>query len=232
MRSPLSALIVGLALALPMPLPARAQGRITVTAEAQVEAPPDMAQVSLGVTTRAGTAAAAMAANSAELARVMDRLTAAGIAPRDIQTTGLSLSPDWQGAEDGAPARITGYTAQNMVTVRVRDLGILGPVLDAAVRDGANTLHGLSFGLAAPEALMDQARRTAVARALDRARLLAEAAGARLGPVLEISEGGGGWQPQPMFRAEAAATGAVPVAGGEVSLTASVTLVIALQPAP
>ncbi|MBD3765771.1 MAG: SIMPL domain-containing protein [Rhodobacterales bacterium] len=230
MRIPLSALIVGLALALP--LPGWAQGRITVTAEARVEAPPDVAQVTLGVTSRAETAAAAMVANSAELARVMDRLTAAGIAPRDIQTTGLSLSPDWQGADDGAPARITGYTAQNMVTVRVRDLGVLGPVLDAAVRDGANTLHGLSFGISAPDPLLDQARRTAVARALDRARLLAEAAGTQLGPILEISEGGQGWQPQPMFRAEAAAMDAVPVAGGEVSLTASVTLVIALQPAP
>lgn len=228
----LNALFLATALALPLTGPALADdavevAHITVTGEGRVDLRPDMATISLGVTTQGDTAAAAMAANSAELARVLDRLRAAGIAERDLQTSGLSLNPNWDNTygSGGAP-QIRGYVAANMLTVRVRALETLGGVLDAAVTDGANTLNGVSFGLAEPDPMLDEARRRAVADASHRALLLAQAAGVGLGKVVSITEGGGYAPPVPMYRMQADAVAApVPMAEGEVALAATVTMV-------
>jgi uncharacterized protein YggE len=219
------------ALALATTLPARAEPpvpQITVTGEGRVDRAPDLATISLGVTTQGDTAAAAMAANSEGVAAVLANLAAAGIEPRDIQTSGLSLNPNWTGYGSSATPQIDGYTAMNSVTVRVRALDGLGTVLDAAVQDGANTLNGLTFGLADPDPAMDEARIKAVADAQRRAGLLAGAAGVTLGPVLTISESFGTGAPAPMYRMDAAASAPVPVASGEVSLVASVTITWAL----
>lgn len=200
--------------------------RITVTGEGRVDASPDMATISLGVTSEASTAAAAMAANSVELGRVLANLRGAGIEGRDLQTSGLTLNPNWRSDDNGSNGRIVGYIAANMLTVRVRALDSLGVVLDAAVQDGANTLNGVSFGLAQPEPVLDEARKRAVADATHRALLLTEAAGVSLGAVAAISEGGGSFAPALMFGKSADMTAsAVPVASGEVSLSASVTMV-------
>lgn len=203
--------------------------QISVTGEGRVDGAPDMATISLGVTTQDKTAGAAMAANSDGVAAVLANLTAAGIAARDIQTTGLSLNPVWSSYDSGPVQKIEGYVAANMVTVRVRALDTLGTVLDAAVKDGANTLNGLTFGLADPVPAMDSARALAVADAQRKAAQLAQAAGVTLGPVLSISEGGAYEAPQPMFRQDAAAS-AVPVAGGEVATVATVTILYAIAP--
>ena len=201
--------------------------RITVTGEGRVDAVPDMATLSIGVTTQAETAGAALTANSRQLSQVLARLRDAGIAVRDLQTSGLSMQPNWDYSNNAAP-RITGYVSTNMLTVRVRALETLGGVLDAAVRDGANTFNGLGFALADPAMALDEARRRAVADARHKAALLTEAAGMTLGPVLSISEGGG--QPAPMYRMEAVVADAVPVAEGEVTLSAQVSIVYAILP--
>ena len=229
MRLALTACLAALALSLALD-PSNAQtgptpSRITVTGVGEVAAAPDMATISLGVTSRADTAAAAMSAVTEQLSRVLENLGAAGVAARDLQTSGLSLSPNIDYGRDQSPGEIDGYTATNQVSVRVRALESLGKTLDAAVRDGANTLNGLTFGLADPAPKMDEARRRAVDDARHRAELFAGAAGATLGPVLEISEGSAPG-PQPMFRmADAAAAPApVPVEAGELTLSASVTI--------
>jgi uncharacterized protein YggE len=202
--------------------------RITVTGEGSVNARPDMATVNLGVTTEGPTAKDAMAANTAQLATVLDKLRASGIEDRDIQTSGLSLNPNWQQVDGQMTPTIVGFIASNMLTVRVRALDNLGAVLDAAVTDGANSFNGLSFGLADPAPSMNEARKLAVADATARAQLLSEAAGMRLGPVVAISEGGGMGAPMPMFRMEASAGDAVPIAAGEIASMASVTMVFEL----
>ncbi|MFN3724573.1 MAG: SIMPL domain-containing protein [Paracoccaceae bacterium] len=199
--------------------------QITVTGEGVVDGIPDIATLSLGVTTMGDTAAAAMAANTKALSAVMARLKAAGIADRDMQTTNLSINPNWSGYDGGQRQRIDGYTASNQLTVRIRALDGLGEVLDAAIQDGANTLNGLSFGLSEPRPAMDAARKAAVEDARARATLLVEAAGVTLGRIMSITEGGGYSQPQPMFRQAADSAGAVPVAAGEVATSASVTIV-------
>ena len=227
--------IAMLALALSLATAAPAQDSpalITVTGTATVEAAPDIATLTLGVTTEGATAADALRANSAAVAAVIARLTEAGIEASDLQTSNLSLNPVWGGYESSAPG-ITGYTAGNVLTVRVRKLDSLGAVLDAAVADGANTLNGLTFGLADPGPVLDQARAAAVADARARAELLAKAAGVRLGRLIAIAEAGGAPDPLPMFRAEVSAA-AVPVEAGALGLSASVTLEYELlaDPAP
>ncbi len=205
-----------------------AESHITVTGNGSAEAAPDMASVSLGVVTEAATAAGAMAANSAALTEVMATLAEAGIEPRDIQSSGLTLSPAYEDTYQGGPEgpRVRGFVAQNMVTVRVRALGSLGGVLDAAVGHGANTLYGLGFGLQDPEPKLDDARREAIADARRKAELYALAAGVTLGEVVSISEQVDYGRPMPEMRAASFAKDAgVPVAEGELNLTASVTVV-------
>jgi uncharacterized protein YggE len=195
---------------------------ISVSATGTVEAAPDMATLSIGVTTQGDTAAAAMAANAASVEAVMANLTAAGIEASDMQTSNLSLYPNWSDGSSSAPA-VVSYVVSNQLTIRIRQLDNLGTVLDAAITDGANTLNGLTFGLADPEPAMNEARKEAVAEARTRAELLAEAAGVKLGKIVAISEGGAWTEPAPMFRAEVSAS-PVPVAGGELGLSASVTV--------
>jgi uncharacterized protein YggE len=217
------------ALLWPLAAVAEGSGTLTVTGMATVNAVPDQATLSLGVATTGETAAAAMAANNDAASAVIARLIAAKVADRDMQTTGVSLNPNWVMNADGTGQVIQGYIASSMLTVRIAALETAGSVLDAAVTDGANTLNGLTFGLANPRPIEDDARKAAVADALARAQVLAQAAGESLGPILSITEGGGGRQPMPMLY-KAAADSAVPLAAGEVGVSAEVTIVWQLKP--
>ena len=217
------------ALLWPLAAVAEGSGTLTVTGMATVNAVPDQATLSLGVTTTGETAAAAMAANNDAASAVIARLIAAKVADRDMQTTGMSLNTNWVMNADGTAQVIQGYIASSMLTVRIAALETAGSVLDAAVTDGANTLNGLTFGLANPRPIEDDARKAAVADALARAQVLAQAAGESLGPILSITEGGGRQQPMPMLY-KAAADSAVPLAAGEVGVSAEVTIVWQLKP--
>ena len=220
-----------LATAIVLALPAAAEtapATIAVTGEGKVDMAPDMAMLSLGVMTQADTAAAALKANSDGLSGALDRLKAAGIEGRDIQTSGLSLHPNVDYSSTGREPQVRGYTASNMLTVRLRDLSVLGQTLDAVVTEGANTLNGLSFGLQNPDEATDEARRRAVADATHKAALYAEAAGVTLGRIVTISEQGNYGGPQPMMMAEARLAkdaGSVPVASGEISIGATISVV-------
>ena len=208
--------------------PAWAQdsGRLTVVGHGSFEAAPDMATITMGVTAEARTAAAALASNSADTAKVLAVIKSAGVAPRDVQTSGLSLSPLWNNRSSGSNKRpaIVGYSVSNQVTVRVRALADLGRLLDAVVSDGATQFHGLSFGLQDPVPAADNARTAAVHDAARKAQLYADAAGVSLGHILEISETGGR-APQPMQMREMAMADAVPIAQGEVSIGVTVTII-------
>jgi uncharacterized protein len=219
----IQALTLSAILALPMAAPARAEATvptITVTGTGTSQAAPDMATLMIGVTTQGDTAAVALAANSAAVEAVIARLTASGIEARDMQTSNLSINPNWSSYDSSTPT-IAGYVAMNVVTVRVRDLGGLGTVLDAAVADGANTLNGLTFGMANPEPALNEARKAAVVDARAKAELLVSAAGLKLGRIVTITETGAWTDPTPMFRD---AAGSVPVAGGELGMTANVSV--------
>lgn len=222
-------LIATLAFALATGVPAvAADAAITVRGEGRVAAAPDLATLSVGVTTAAGTAAEALAANADAMARVLDRLGDEAVAPRDMQTARLDLGPRYADRTGGAP-RIDGYVARNVLSVRVRELGRLGAILDAVAADGANTFQGLSFGLAEPGEVEDEALRRAVADARRKADLLAGEAGVSLGAVTSIDMGGGVSRPTGMAEMRSMAADAVPVAEGELTVTATVTVVFAID---
>lgn len=219
-------LIVAAALAAGLASSAVAEDRtITVTGEGSVEAVPDMATVTLGVTRTAPEAGAALDATSAAIADVIARLEALDIAARDMQTSGLNLQPVWsQPGTDGARNReITGFSASNRLTVRVRALETLGTVLNETVQEGANTFDGLRFSLQDPDTAIAAARADAVRDAKTRATQIAEAASVQLGPVLSISEETRSPRPVAMEMASARMSDSVPVAAGEVSLTVTVS---------
>lgn len=206
---------------------AEAERVITTSGRGTIEAVPDMATINLGVTHQARQAGDALARTSDAVREVIAELEAAGIAPRDMQTQGLSLQPVWsrQTATSEAPPQITGFVARNALVVRVRDLDGLGSILDTVVQDGANTFNGLEFSMQDPEPAMAQARAEAVEEAMAKAQQLAEAAGVTLGPVQSISESGGVPRPVMMEMASARMSADVPVAAGEVSLSAQVSMV-------
>lgn len=203
--------------------------QITVTGEGQVETVPDMATITLGVTNEAADARAAMDATSVAVTRVLGRLSELGIAERDVQTQQFSLNPVWsnRGSNQEQRAKITGFVASNMVLVRVRDMSALGVILDSVIADGANDFNGLQLSVQEPRPFLDQARRDAVADAIAKATLLADAAGVTLGPVVSMVEHGGG-RPVQMMEMASARGGSAPIAGGEVSISASVSMVFSI----
>ncbi|MBK19600.1 MAG: hypothetical protein CMM52_12270 [Rhodospirillaceae bacterium] len=200
------------------------EGRGTVTTI------PDIATINTGVTTRADTARAALSANNAAMTALFDRLSKHGIDDKDIRTSNFSVAPFYESYQRNKPRRIAGYRATNQVTVTVRDLKKLGGLLDSVVSAGSNRVNGVQFGVAEPEKLLDHARRLAVKDAMRRANILANAAGAQLGKILQIRERGTRF-PQPRLMAADALRKAesVPVSRGTQSLSASVAIRIALD---
>jgi uncharacterized protein len=180
---------------------------LDISAEGVATRTPDLAIIEAGVVTQAGTASAALGDNGARMARVLAALKRAGIAERDVQTASINLSPQYRYAENQPPV-ITGYQASNQVTVRFRDIGRAGAVLDALVQEGANNISGPNLTLEKPEAALDEASTAAVAKARARAELYARAAGLRIDRILAISESGAAAPPMPpmpmMVRMEAA----------------------------
>ncbi len=206
-------------------------GRITVTGEGRTDAAPDMATIRLGVTTEAEDARQAISENSAAMAAVLDRLRAAGIADRDLQTSAFTVQPRWEQRPGQDRSEVTGFVAQNMLSVRVRDLPRLGTILDEVASDGANAFEGVTFSLAEPGPAEDAARRDAVADGRRKAELYADAAGVELGPLVSLSEDVRFQGPVMMDAAASMrmAPEAVPIAEGEVSVIANVTMVYAIE---
>lgn len=210
--------------------PASSDGTLlSVSATGEASRAPDVATASAGVVTQAADASAAMRENAAQMARVMEALRGAGVAERDIQTTGISIHPVYRHAQDEEP-RITGYSASNTVSLKVRDVSRLGAVLDALVSSGANNVNGPSFEIDQPGVVYDEARRKALEQARARATMYAEALGLRVRRIVSISEGGGMQAPRPMYAMRAVAMDAesTPVAPGENTLTAHLEVVFEL----
>jgi uncharacterized protein YggE len=204
---------------------------LSVSASADVKHAPDVAGVSAGVVTQAADANAAMRANAEQMQKVMAAIRAAGIADKDIQTSGISLNPQYRYAENQPPA-ITGYQASNNVNLKVRDLAKLGKVLDALVASGANQVNGPSFEIDQPDSVQDEARRNALAKAQARADMYAKTLGLQVRRIVSISDGGGFSPPVPMpmvrMQAMSAKAADTEIAPGENTVSASVDVVFEL----
>lgn len=224
-------------------VPASAQGTtapreatIIVSGEGSANLAPDMASLTLSVVKQAKTAQDALTANNAALTQVLADLKAAGIAERDLQTNGFSIQPLYRqppaGGTTATPPEITGYEVNNGLAVRVRDLSKLGDVIDRSVKLGINRGGQVTFSNDNPDAAVSEARKAAVAEAIAKAKTLTEAAGVKLGRVIEISENFSRPVPQQMYRAAAMSkdvSESMSVASGENSYSVTVNVTYAIS---
>ena len=199
---------------------------ISVAGMAEVTMTPDIAYINLGVHTEAANAAAAVQANNASTAKLLEALKAAGVAEEDIRTTNFSVYPS--GKYDPQTGEQTGitYVVDNSVYVTVRDLDSLGELLDAAVKAGSNNINSIQFDVEDKSEYLSQARTAAVENGTQQAQELAKAGGVELGAVQTIST----YENVPLpvergFAYAAAPVESVPVSPGTLQLTVTVNMV-------
>ncbi len=206
--------------------------QVTVTGSGIVYVVPDLAYINVGVRSQGDTVAEAMQANNVQAKAIKDTLVAQGVAEGDIQTSSFNVYPQSDYDYQGTITR-TYYSVENNVYVTVRDLDALGPILDAVAASGANTIYGISFDVTDKTEAQSSARKIAVESAMSQAKELADAAGVGVGEILSISSsysyptyysgygmGGGGG-------AEYAVS--VPIAAGQIQVSADVTISMAIQ---
>lgn len=205
--------------------PDAGRNQIITTGMGRADVPPTQAVVTVGVQIQRPTAAEA----SQDAARVTDqilgRVTQAGIRRQDIRTSGVTLYPIFTAPREGAP-RITAYRATNTVTVTINELRLVGPVIDEAVRGGANTISGPAFGLRDPSEARREALTLAVREAREKAEVIARAAGLQIKGIERIVEEGVDVQIRALERA-VPTPGPVPtpIEPGTISVVARVTIV-------
>lgn len=207
---------------------------LSLSVSESVESAPDMATINTGVQTNAPAARDAMAKNAAQMERLIAALLKGGVARKDIQTSGINLSPryDYSNLKEGEGPRFLGYEASNQLTVHVRALDKAGALVDAMVTAGATNINGPSFGIAEPDKLLDQARAKALTTAQARANLYAQATGYRSARLITIAEGGGFQPPMPVFTARAMAAEAAPqtkIEPGQISSSISLNVQYMLE---
>ena len=198
---------------------------LDLSASGEVSVAPDMATITLGVTNQAPSADQALRDNAEAMNRAVAALRVGGIEARDIQTSSLSLNPQYVYIQN-QPPKLSGYEASNQVNVTVRDLARLGPAVDAVVGAGATNVSQISFGLKSRVPAENAARLAAVKALQDKAALYADATGYHIRRLVNLSEGASYSSPPPrplaMARASMAAA-PTPVEAGELKVRIDVT---------
>lgn len=206
---------------------------VSVSGSGRVSVTPDEATITIGVETRAETAAEALEQNNEQMQALITTLTGEDIAREDIRTQDLQLYPQYREVTDPTSVpQVVGYNATNTLLVTVRDLAQLGTMLDAAVQAGSNRIYGIQFSVSDQVAATDQARSQALADARHKAEQLATLVNGTLGEVISVTEssqvpvpfygGGGGVQ---MDRAAAE----VPIEPGSQLVEVTLQVVYALN---
>lgn len=221
--------------------------QVHVTGTAKVSASPDVADISIGVNTSRSTALEAVRANNAAMTELIEAIKKRGVAPKDIQTSRVSISPQYSHPVDARPdvppemtvPKVVGYEVSNNVYVTTRDLARIGELLDTALKAGSNQLHGIYFRIEDREAVVAGLRTRAFDDAKAKAEVYARQAGMALGHVAQIAESDSGWMPSPggpgpgpmMMAAPIAPGSPMPVNPGEQDVSLSVSVSYELKPA-
>src|SRR5947208_16554122 len=208
----------------------RATGpRVVVSGEGSVSVAPDVVQIRSGVTTQGKTVREATETNSKTMAALLTALTESGIPQKDVRTAQLSIQPVYASQDSGKEQKLVGYNVVNHVSAKIKHIEKLGDVLDRLIAAGATDVWNVEFLVSDPGKALDQAREAAIADARRKAEVYARAAGIRLGQVEWITEASG-FGPVPLRGqgASAARAAAVPIATGEDTLEATVTVGFAI----
>ena len=224
-----------LAQAAPPPPPGPPPATLEVTGQAKVSESPDRVYIDIGVTTRARTSEAAASRNAQQLSTVIGAVKRAAGPGAQLTTTEYSLSPAYSYPPHAAPA-IVGYTASNVLRVRLDDLSRIGAVLDAATREGSNNIRDIRFAVRDEQVPRTEALRKAAVSARQDAQALAQALGLRIVRVLRVDEQSPALVPHPIYMqaerfAAAPAAPRTPIEAGAITVNATVSLTVEVAPA-
>jgi len=201
---------------------------LVVSGNASVMAVPDQAIVRLGIARQAASAQAAQQQANVAAQEILNAVEKAGVPPNQIQTARLVLTPIYapRNPDSRDAPRIVAYNATNTISVRLENLSIVGTVIDAGLKAGANQIEGVGFALRNDLPSRQQALKQAVEEARSKAQTMAEALRVNLLEVLEVSEGGVSIvdRVEPVFASRAAAVAETPVSPGQIEVRASVTI--------
>ena len=215
--------------------PARAQTTadvpvVVVSGEGVVKATPDQAWVRIGAESRSKNSKEAQQRNAELMTAVQQKLASFAIPKEAIKTVGVDLQLEFDYRDGKQTPR--GYVARNTIEVRIDDLARVGDVLDAAVGSGATTIHGLRFDVKARDAIEQEALKTAVGNAMEKAAAIASGAKRGVDRILRIEESfSGGGEPRPMMERAVMmkADTATPIEAGEIEIRAQVRLTVAIK---
>ncbi len=202
---------------------------ISVSGTGRVILAPDTADLRLGVSVQRTTVKAARADAAKAMQAVIVALKKLGIADADIQTSSITLNPQYDYTNSGNPPRLVGYQFSNSLAVTVRKLDVLGDAIDDSLAAGATTLDSVQFRVDDETKAEAQARTAAMADAKAKATALASAAGVSIEGVSSISETVAP-APYPVYYGAAAGAAvdkavATPVQAGTNEVTVSVAVV-------
>src|SRR5437870_10121075 len=210
---------------------------LVVSGNASVMAVPDQAIVRLGIVRQAASAQAAQEQANVAAQEILNAVQKAGVPPNQIQTARLLLTPLYapRNPDSRDAPRIVAYNATNTISVRLENLSIVGTVIDAGLKAGANQIEGVGFALRNDLPSRQQALKQAVEEARSKAQVMADAAHVGIIEVLEVSEGPVSVADRfeaPLAGRVFAAAAETPVSPGQIELRASITIRYRIAPKP
>jgi uncharacterized protein len=204
---------------------------IEVSGNSEVQAAPDLATLEIAIETHATSADHAAGLNGALAEKVRDALMSKLADKGTMWTGGYSLFPEYSEPREGKPT-VSGYRAENSITVQTGELDLVGPLIDTAIGAGANRINSLNYSLRADSKVRSQAIAKAARDAQTQASALAEALGVKLGPVIKAStESEVHIVPLAKFAGSTtmAANVQTPIAAGQVTVPATVSLIYGIE---
>jgi uncharacterized protein YggE len=189
---------------------------VVTTGDATVKVRPDIAIITVGVTTQATTASEAQSQAADRVARILERAKQLGVASTDTKSGGYSIQPQYAYGPNQAP-KITGYQAAQQVVLTYRKVDDAGRALDALVQNDGATNASLQFALENAKAAQADARTQAIADARAKAQAMADAAGVRLGSALSVSD----QSSSPIVYDATRSTGGMPVPAAQTQIPVS-----------
>ncbi|WP_455481633.1 SIMPL domain-containing protein [Bartonella sp. B35(2025)] len=203
---------------------------ITVTATGENQAVPDIAIINLAIITHDETAQKALAANNKSMKDVINALKSNGIQANDLQTSDMSIYQSGSDKNHEKNNNENLYHVSNFLTVRIRDLPNAGKIFDQAMAFGVNSVNGIIFTNADTKPFFQEARKKAIAEAIEKAKTIAQAANLKLGKILEIKENNGNYNLTPRLIGSATTSYAdTNFSGGELNYDVTVTVVFAID---
>jgi uncharacterized protein YggE len=203
---------------------------ITVSAKGKVTAAPDVAYITVGITTQNADMQTAQDSNAQIMNAISTALKSAGLSDEDIQTTQYNAYPIYDYSSD--THKIVSYEVNNQVKLTIKDIDRVGEYIDIAVDNGANTTNSISFGILDEQSIYNDALKLAVETAKVKADSLAEAGGVTIIGTMQITENSIGGEVSREYEKAATdemASGSTPISTGSLDIEASVTVVYEIE---